>query len=188
MLFHSSLFFKFWISCQDARKLNKVKFKFKLFFFSCAQTLIFLTQLTAFTVFEICRKLNSACCNYLHFSLRSLKKFPSLLSNNSHVIQKYHIFDDEIDHRYCVKNLLRFLTNIIARIFKDFCYIRFVRIQIILKLKRNHESYSLLSLFLLFVDISFLFFRLSKSKWFSIQPFFIQINNSYRKLPPASSS
>ena len=119
MLFHSSLFFKFWISCQDARKLNKVKFKFKLFqiliFFSCAQMLIFLTQLTAFTVFEICRKLNSACCNY---SLQSLKKFPSLLSSCDSKISHFRWWNwsqilckksVEISYQHHSKNFQRFL-------------------------------------------------------------------------------
>ena len=68
----------------------------------------------------------------------SLKeKFPSLLSNNSHAIHKDQIFDDEIDHKCFVKNLLRFLTNKIARIFKEFCYIEFLKIRIILKLKKK---------------------------------------------------
>ena len=81
-----------------------------------AQVLILLTQLTAFKAFETYKKLNSVCCNYLHFSRQSLvmtlkKKFPSLLSNNSQAIHKDQIFDDEIDRKCCVKKLLRFLTN-----------------------------------------------------------------------------
>ena len=39
------------------------------------------------------------------------KKFPNLLSNNGHAIHKDQIFDDEIDHKCCVKNLLRFLSR-----------------------------------------------------------------------------
>ena len=71
------------------------------FFFNCAQILILLTQLTIFTSLETCRKLNSVCCNYLHFPLQSLvmslkKKFPSLMSNNGPAINKDQIFDDEI--------------------------------------------------------------------------------------------
>ena len=54
------------------------------------------------------------------------KKNPSQVSNNGHAIHKDQIFDDEIiDHKCFEKNLLRFLTNNIARIFKEFCYIRF---------------------------------------------------------------
>ena len=60
---------------------------------------------------------------YLHFSLQSLvmsrkKTFPSLLSNNSDAIHKDQIFYDEIDSKCCVKNLLRFFTNNMARILK----------------------------------------------------------------------
>ena len=73
----------------------------------------------------------------MHFPLQSLvmpikkenkkkKKNPSQVSNNGHAIHKDQIFDDEIiDHKCFEKNLLRFLTNNIARIFKEFCYIRF---------------------------------------------------------------
>ena len=55
-------------------------------------------ELTAFTAFETGRKLNSVCCNYVHFSHQSLvlplKKevFPSLLSNNSHTMHRFIIF------------------------------------------------------------------------------------------------
>ena len=54
-------------------------------------TLKSVIQLTAFTVFETGRKLNSACCNYVHFchqpliSVAQKTSFPSLLSNNRHV-------------------------------------------------------------------------------------------------------
>ena len=81
--------------------------------------------MTALTAFETCRKLNSACCNYLHFPL--------------HAIHEDQIFDEEIDRKCCVKNLSRFLTNNIAKIFKEFCYIGFLKLRIILKLKRNKE-------------------------------------------------
>ena len=85
--------------------------------------------------FETCRNLNSTCS--LQTLVTSLKKkIPSLLSNVSHVIHKDQIFDDEIDHKCCVKNLLRFLSNNIPRIFKDFCYIVFLKIRIILRVKR----------------------------------------------------
>ena len=46
------------------------------------------------------------------------KTFPSLLSNNSHAIHKDQIFHNEIDSKCCLKNLLRFFTNNMARIFK----------------------------------------------------------------------
>ena len=71
--------------------------------------LILLMQLTAFKVFETCRKLSPIRCDYLDVSL--------------HAIYKDQIFDDEIDHKFCVKNLSGFLTNIIAKIIKEFCYI-----------------------------------------------------------------
>ena len=61
-------------------------------------------------------------------------------------IHKDQIFGDEIDHK-CVKNLLRFLINNITRIFEEFCYIGFLKIRIILKLKRKNERQSLFSLF-----------------------------------------
>ena len=57
------------------------------------------------------------------------KKFPSLLSNNSHAIHKDQIFDDEIDHKCCLKNMSRFLTDNIG----------FLKIWIILQMKRNSE-------------------------------------------------
>ena len=66
------------------------------------------------------------------------QKFPSLLSNNNQAIYKDLIFDDEIDHKCCVKNLMRFLTNK-ARTFKKFCEIGFLKIRIVLKLKRNKK-------------------------------------------------
>ena len=63
--------------------------------------LILLTQLNAFSAFETCRKLNSICCNYLHFPLQSLvmslKKKKKNPSNNSNAIHKDQIFNDEID-------------------------------------------------------------------------------------------
>ena len=75
MLFHSSLFIKFWILCQGARKINV---EFRLFFFFlhffiilalfpflyCVQMCILLTQLTDVTAFETCTKLNSVCCTW----------------------------------------------------------------------------------------------------------------------------
>ena len=59
--------------------------------------------------------------------------FPSLPSTNGHVIHKDQIFVDEIDHK-CVKNRLRFLSNNRAKNFKEFCYIRLLKIRIILKI------------------------------------------------------
>ena len=118
-------------------------------------------QLTAFTAFETGRKLNSACCNYVHFSHQplisvaqkrsfpkstflSLKKevFPSLLSNNSHTMHKFIIFmrinqdDDDIDCNCYVKNLLRFFYKSISREridkrLKEFCYFGLLKIVII---------------------------------------------------------
>ena len=87
-------------------------------------------QLTAFTAFEIDRKLNSVCCNYAHFYHQPLvlsfkrEVFPSLMSNNSHTIHRFiifmrtnqdQIFDDHIDYKCYVKNLLKFFNNNIAR-------------------------------------------------------------------------
>ena len=71
--------------------------------------------------------------------------FPSLLSNNSHTMHRFiffmrtnqeQIFDDYIDYKCYVKNLLRFFTNNIAseridKKFKEFCYIRLLKILII---------------------------------------------------------
>ena len=86
-------------------------------------------QLTAFTAFHTGRKLNSACCNYVHFSHQPLfsvaqkEIFPNLLNNvslNSHTMHWFIIFmrtnqdqtfDDDIDYKCSVKNLLRFLTT-----------------------------------------------------------------------------
>ena len=81
------------------------------------------TQLTAFTAFDVSRKLNSVCCNYVDFShqpfVLSLKRevFISLLSNNSHTMHRFiifmctyqdQIFNDDIDYKYYLKNLLTF--------------------------------------------------------------------------------
>ena len=84
-------------------------------------------QLTAFTAFETGRKLDSVCCNYVHFSHQplflSLKRevFPSLLSNNteshdaiilSHTMHRFiifvrinqdQIFDDHFNYQCYVK-------------------------------------------------------------------------------------
>ena len=69
-------------------------------------------QLTAFTAFKTGRKLNSVCCNYVHFSHQPLvlplkaEFFSSLLSNNSHTMHRLiifmrtnqdQIFDDDTD-------------------------------------------------------------------------------------------
>ena len=69
-------------------------------------------QLTAFTAFKTGRKLNSVCCNYVHFPHQPLvlllkrEFFPSLLSNISHAMHRLiifmltnqdQIFDDDID-------------------------------------------------------------------------------------------
>ena len=76
---------------------------------------------------------------FLQLLVMSLKqKFPSLMSNNNQAIYKDLIFDAEIDHKCCVKNLLRFPTNK-ARTFKEFCEIGFLKIRIVLKLKRNNK-------------------------------------------------
>ena len=41
MLFHSSLFFKFWVSYPDTRRLNKVEVgNLKFYYFCCAQVLL----------------------------------------------------------------------------------------------------------------------------------------------------
>ena len=94
--------------------VKTLKNKLALQFFYCSQILILLTQLTAVTAFETCTKRNSACCNYLLIK---------------HTIHNDQIFYDEIDHKYCVKNLLRFLTKNIARILQKFCYITFLKIR-----------------------------------------------------------
>ena len=57
--------------------------------------------------FETGRKLNSACCIYVHFSHQLLISinFPSLLRNNSHTMHRFIIFmrinldDDDIDYK-----------------------------------------------------------------------------------------
>ena len=67
-------------------------------------------------------------------SLKKKKKIPSLLSNNSHGIYKDQIFDNEIDSKYYAKNMLRFFTNNIARVFKKVCFVGFLKVQIILKI------------------------------------------------------
>ena len=63
----------------EARKLDKDELEPYSYYFSCAQVLIFIIHLTAFTAFKICRKLNSACCNYVNFPDQSsflfFKKF-----------------------------------------------------------------------------------------------------------------
>ena len=69
----------------------------------------------------------------------SLKTFSWSTKQYSHAIHKNQNFDDEIDYKCCVKNLLRFLTNNKAKIFKEFNYTGFLKIRIILKLKRNDE-------------------------------------------------
>ena len=101
--------------------------------------------LTALKAFETGGKLNSVCCNYAHFShqplVLSLKRevFPSLLSNNSHMMDIFiilmhnnqdQIFDDAIDYKCYVKNLLRFFNKNIARErinkkFKEFVILHF---------------------------------------------------------------
>ena len=101
-------------------------------------------QLTVFIVFEICRKLNSSCCNYVHFSHQPLISvvFLSLLSNNSHTMHRFIIFmcinkdDDNIDYKCYVKNLLAFFNKNIAREMLDkrlegFCYFGLLKIVII---------------------------------------------------------
>ena len=100
-------FLNFEYHVKDAQKLNKGELNRLINY--CAQMLILLMQLTAFKVFETCRKLSSIRCDYLDVSL--------------HAIYKDQIFDEEIDHKFCVKNLSGFLTNIIAKIIKEFCYI-----------------------------------------------------------------
>ena len=62
------------------------------------------------------------------------------MSSNSNKIHKDLIFDDEIDPKCCVENLLKFRTNKIARILTEFCYIGFLKVRIILKLKGNNEK------------------------------------------------
>ena len=105
-------------------------------------------QLTAFIALETGRKLNSACCNYVHFSHQPLylslkrKAFPSLLSNNSHMMHRFIIFmpinqdDDGIDFICYVKNQLRFFQKNITREridkrFEKFCYFELLKIVII---------------------------------------------------------
>ena len=108
-------------------------------------------QLTAFTAFEAGRKLNSVCCNYVHYFhqllVLSLKRgvFPSILINNSHTMHIFiifmrtkqdQIFDDDINYKCYLKILLRFFNNNIAREkidkkFKGFCYVGLLKILII---------------------------------------------------------
>ena len=105
-------------------------------------------QLTTLIAFDTGRKLNSACCNYVHFSYQPLisvaqkRTFPNLPSNNSHTMHRFIIFmsmnqdDDDIDYKYYVKNLLRFFNKNVAREridkrFKQFCYFGLLNIVII---------------------------------------------------------
>ena len=115
-------------------------------------------QLTVFTAFETGRKLNSVCCNHVHYFhqllVLSLKKgvFPSILINNSHTMHIFIIFmrtkqdqifdddnfdDDNFNNYKCyLKILLRFFNNNIAREkidkkFKGFCYVGLLKILII---------------------------------------------------------
>ena len=100
-------------------------------------------QLTAFIAFETGRKLNSAffppAINFCH---SKKKVFPSLLSNNSHTMNRFIIFmrinedDDGIDYECYVKNLLRFFSKNMSREridkrFKKFCYFGSLKIVII---------------------------------------------------------
>ena len=62
-------FYKFWISCQDAWKLNKVEFAAEFLF--TVRRCLYCNATDCFTAFEACRKVNSVCFNYLHFPLRS---------------------------------------------------------------------------------------------------------------------
>ena len=90
MLFHSSLFFKFWVSYPDTRRLNKVEVGNLKFYY-------FLLCAGAFATLKICIKLNSLCCNYVHFSHKSLflslkNIFLRLFSNNIHLSTDTKLF------------------------------------------------------------------------------------------------
>ena len=99
MPFLSSLFLKFWVSCRDIRKFNKVEVgNLKFYYFCYVQMLFLIIRLTAFTTYKICSKPNTLCCNYVHFSKQSsflsLKKISSssLLNNNIHVPTEDNLF------------------------------------------------------------------------------------------------
>ena len=153
---------------------------------SCLTPLI---QLTAFTTFETCSKLNVLCCNYVNFShlssFLSLKIFffqSSYQKNSRTSSQKFirvrtnqdQIFDDKTDYKCCVKNLLSFLNSNVAgeRIDKKLNYLQ----GIILEIKSNNKWRSLFSLFFYLLQ--------SKSKWFSLQQFLFETDNSFHKLLP----
>ena len=82
-----------------------------------------------------------------------------------------------------MKNLLRFLNNNITRrsIDKRLSYLQGILFFVLLKIQIifKWKSYTLFSWLFLFVDILFLFFAQSKSKWFSLRHFLIQTDKSF---------
>ena len=94
-------------------------------------------QLTAFTAFETGRKLNYVCCNYVHYFHQPIflplerGAFPSLLSDNSDTMHRFiffmrtnqdQIFDDDIDYKCYVKNLLRFFKVCVRYFLSNFYF------------------------------------------------------------------
>ena len=128
------------------------------------------TQLTAFTAFETCKKLNSLCCIYLDFLLQILvmslkKKFP--------VYYAIIIVTQFIKIKFLMRKLI---TNGVWKICLDFLpttYQEFSRDFVTLDswkfgLFENWKEIPQGNFYLA------LFFTLSKSKWFPVQPFLIQ--------------
>lgn len=83
--------------------LIKYSFHFKVIIFSYAQMLILLIQLTVFAYFEACRKLNSVCWQFGHFSYQSLflsLKFLSLSQSTEQLqsrdAQIYYLRNKEV--------------------------------------------------------------------------------------------
>lgn len=82
-----------------------------------------------------------------------------------------------------MKNQLGFLNNNIAghRIAEKLNYLQWILLYWVIE---NSDYFK--DLTFLFFDILFLFFTLSKSKWFSVRPFLIKTDYSYRKISPVS--
>ena len=92
------------------------------------ESLTSLIKLTAFATFKICSKLNTLCCNYMHSFLQiiffvaknffSSSRLAIIFTYQLTIIYSYQLrsnFDDKIDCKCSVKNLLRFFNSDIAR-------------------------------------------------------------------------
>ena len=84
------------------------------------ESLTSLIKLTAFATFKICSKLNTLCFNYMHFFLPIIFFVAKKVFSSSRlaIIFTYQLrsnFDDKIDCKCSVKNLLRFFNSDTAR-------------------------------------------------------------------------